>query len=417
MGNGVMTIKGIVSCSVGSASQSPTYDSDGNMLTYNNWNFSWNAENRLIVASNSTTVVTYAYDYQGRMFEKVTDGTQIAFIWDGNRIVREMKTSPTLSVTHSYIWGAEGTPLAMTDSTNTFFYCLDANKNVTELVDSNGSSVAHYEYSPFGVTTLSTGSLAQTNPFRFSSEYTDSTTDFIHYKYRVYVPQLGRWLSCDPIGERGGWNLYGFIDNDGINYFDNLGLKPRIETVKKCEIVIFVGHGPSSSDPKVVKRFSEKSGDATYTNSSGKVKRNPGVLPSEVHTTGKCFATTLIGCHPSALKIVGNEIKGYKRRCDLLPLFSIGKEIEKALKEARKTAEEICKSKTKCCKEVYIKVNMPDAFAKDLKRKANGALNASKGLYCVGLGYWSLRKSQGFSLGVRYSNYFEKIDCKGSSEQ
>ena len=264
-----------ISCSVGSTTQSPVYDNDGNMLSYNNWSFTWNAENRLIVASNSTTVVHYAYDYQGRMFEKVTDGTQTAFVWNGNRIVREMKTSPTLSVTYSYIWGAEGTPLAMTDSINTFFYCLDANKNVTELVDSNGSSVAYYEYSPFGVTTLSIGSLAQTNPFRFSSEYFDSTTDFIHYKYRVYVPQLGRWLSCDPIGERGGWNLYGFIDNDGINYFDNFGLYVILcFAYKEGEIVGF-DKDDSKKTIKIKDVFSGNNLDSNNPNSQHLEDKGP----------------------------------------------------------------------------------------------------------------------------------------------
>ncbi|MCB1097032.1 MAG: hypothetical protein KDN22_15775, partial [Verrucomicrobiae bacterium] len=30
------------------------------------------------------------------------------------------------------------------------------------------------------------------------------------------------WLSRDPIGERGGPNLYGFVGNDGVNWFDVL---------------------------------------------------------------------------------------------------------------------------------------------------------------------------------------------------
>ena len=29
--------------------------------------------------------------------------------------------------------------------------------------------------------------------------------------YRVYDPALGRWLSRDPIAERGGINLYGYV--------------------------------------------------------------------------------------------------------------------------------------------------------------------------------------------------------------
>jgi RHS repeat-associated protein len=59
--------------------------------------------------------------------------------------------------------------------------------------------------------------------FRFSSEYFDSETGLVYYNFRYYSPELGRWLSRDPIGESGGENLYGMLDNDTINYWDWLG--------------------------------------------------------------------------------------------------------------------------------------------------------------------------------------------------
>lgn len=43
------------------------------------------------------------------------------------------------------------------------------------------------------------------------------------YGYRCYDPLTGRWPSRDPIGERGGINLYGFVGNDGVNRLDFLG--------------------------------------------------------------------------------------------------------------------------------------------------------------------------------------------------
>lgn len=45
-----------------------------------------------------------------------------------------------------------------------------------------------------------------------------------YYGYRYYDPVTGRWLSRDPIEEEGGYNLYGFIGNDGVNATDYLGL-------------------------------------------------------------------------------------------------------------------------------------------------------------------------------------------------
>ncbi|MBN2641241.1 MAG: hypothetical protein JXR78_06290 [Victivallales bacterium] len=68
------------------------------------------------------------------------------------------------------------------------------------------------------------GSYAETNPFRFSSEYHDDETALVYYNYRYYNTTLGRWLSRDPIEEQSGYNLYGFIDNDSVNYLDRLGL-------------------------------------------------------------------------------------------------------------------------------------------------------------------------------------------------
>ena len=44
------------------------------------------------------------------------------------------------------------------------------------------------------------------------------------YGFRYYRPETGRWASRDPIEERGGVNLYGFVGNDGVGSFDTIGL-------------------------------------------------------------------------------------------------------------------------------------------------------------------------------------------------
>ena len=50
------------------------------------------------------------------------------------------------------------------------------------------------------------------------------TVGITYYGYRYYDPNVGRFINRDPIEERGGYNLYGFVGNDGINMFDLLGL-------------------------------------------------------------------------------------------------------------------------------------------------------------------------------------------------
>ncbi len=60
--------------------------------------------------------------------------------------------------------------------------------------------------------------------FAFSTKYEDAETGLLYYGYRYYAPEMGRWISRDPIAERGGVNLYGMVSNDSINYVDYYGL-------------------------------------------------------------------------------------------------------------------------------------------------------------------------------------------------
>jgi RHS repeat-associated protein len=59
----------------------------------------------------------------------------------------------------------------------------------------------------------------------YHGEFLDGESGMYDYGYRFYHPALGRWASRDPIGERGGLNLYGFVGNDGIRERDMIGLK------------------------------------------------------------------------------------------------------------------------------------------------------------------------------------------------
>jgi hypothetical protein len=51
----------------------------------------------------------------------------------------------------------------------------------------------------------------------------DGETGLVYYGMRYYLPQLGRFISRDPIEELGGVNLYAFCGNDAINGVDYLG--------------------------------------------------------------------------------------------------------------------------------------------------------------------------------------------------
>ena len=235
-----------------SAILNPLHDADGNMtsgpLPANvnaNSTLVWDGENRLIQATVGTTgsVVRYSYDSQSRRIAETVGTTTKLTVYDGwNPIAEYAIQNSTFTIQNSYLWGIDlsGTlqgaggvgGLLMTSLitnnsiTSNYFPTYDGNGNVSEYLNESGEVSAHYEYDPFGKTTVATGPKANDFAHRFSTKPLDATTGLYYYGYRFYDPETGRWPSRDPIEERGGINLYGFVGNDGVNWLDILGMAP-----------------------------------------------------------------------------------------------------------------------------------------------------------------------------------------------
>ena len=61
-------------------------------------------------------------------------------------------------------------------------------------------------------------------PFGFQGGLYDPDTGLVEFGCRWYDAETGRWISKDPIGLEGGWNVYAFCDNDPVNRTDPTGL-------------------------------------------------------------------------------------------------------------------------------------------------------------------------------------------------
>jgi len=70
---------------------------------------------------------------------------------------------------------------------------------------------------------------------------TKSASGVRYYGQRYYNPSTGRWLSRDPLKERGGVNLYNFCGNNPVNSFDVNGLLCSHVNVKLLRGTFYVG--------------------------------------------------------------------------------------------------------------------------------------------------------------------------------
>ncbi len=123
-------------------------------------------------------------------------------------------------------------PCQSVAKTSPRLYAHDGNKNVSEAVAAASGTnatvevVAHYDYAAFGAVIAQKGDYAETNPWRFSSEYEDVDLGLDYYNYRHYDPMMGRWLSFDIIDEL---LLYLFCFNNPIVAVDIVGLQVSIQ--------------------------------------------------------------------------------------------------------------------------------------------------------------------------------------------
>ncbi|MSR13724.1 MAG: RHS repeat-associated core domain-containing protein [Gammaproteobacteria bacterium] len=172
------------------------------------------------------------------------DGTRIDYLVDGSGMRIGKKINATLQ--QGLLYQSSLRPVAELDGAGTivsrFVYATQVNvpdymiregvtyRIVTDHLGSprmivnttDGSVVQRLDYDEFGNVLIDTNPGFQ--PFGFAGGLYDGHTKLLHFGARDYDPKTGRWTARDPSGfESGATNLYGYANNDPVNYRDHDG--------------------------------------------------------------------------------------------------------------------------------------------------------------------------------------------------
>ncbi|MGG7651802.1 RHS repeat domain-containing protein, partial [Pseudomonas sp. ES4] len=190
--------------------------------------YRYDGQHRLVgVTTADGRSASYRYDAFGRRISKTVDGKTTEFFWQGDHLIAESSREHY----RSYVY-EPGTfrPLAMLDGKGPdqacpFYYQLDHLGTPQELTDYSGDIVWSATYNAYGqLTRLVFGGGEQLEqPLRFQGQYFDAESGLHYNRHRYYDPEVGRYLTPDPIKLAGGLNQYQYTRNP-TGWVDPLGL-------------------------------------------------------------------------------------------------------------------------------------------------------------------------------------------------
>ncbi len=262
----------------GYASETPTYDLAGN-LTYDGvQQYTYDAWNRLITIAHAyrdssgtlqhgQTFDAMRYDAKGRRLSKAVSNTgqwdcTYNYYYDHDRMIEERNGSNQVMKQH--VWGltyideliqvaANSNPTTGNACSNLFWASQDANFNVLGLVNSSGSLVERYEYTPYGQRKVLfaagnsySGNTSSYDPTCYAIAYAsprftsnmpcfglceighqglmhDEESELVCDRARHLQTTLARFLQRDPAKHRNGDNLYQTEGSNPIERMDPTG--------------------------------------------------------------------------------------------------------------------------------------------------------------------------------------------------
>ena len=228
-----------------------THDSEGNLLGDGTSTFEWDLRNRLTAIVTGTHRTEFTYDGSDRRVRVVekdsgTTTSDLRYVFNGLALLEERAADNSTVLRRFYAGGH----VDIADSGKRYTYTTDHLGSVREVMLLDGSSgdpttatlTARYDYDLWGKrTVLDGGTAAETLVLHgFTGHVYHKWSGLWLAPYRAYSSGLERWTSRDPIGEKGGLNLYVYVLNRPIVSIDPFGLH---ELFVGGEVEAVAGHG------------------------------------------------------------------------------------------------------------------------------------------------------------------------------
>ncbi len=189
---------------------------------------------RVELADDGSRTWRAAYDAIGRRLWTECAGQRREFFWDGDRLAAEIDPAGHLRI---YLYAGHDTlvPLAFIDYANVdapltsgrlhHVFCDGAGMPLH--IEDDRMEIVWWASNadPWGQLAIHEGARVEYN-LRWPGHYFDPELGLHYNRHRHYDPVLGRYLTPDPIGYRGGEvNLYAYCSNPLV-HVDVLGLHP-----------------------------------------------------------------------------------------------------------------------------------------------------------------------------------------------
>ena len=238
--------------------QTSDVPSSGNPVTYYNgkdYTFTWTKGRQLASATVDGKQVSYAYDMAGVRSSKQVGDTAYTYTTLSGKVMRQQWDGKTLE----FVYDDGNQPFAMIykhgSETELYYYLVNAQGDVSAILDSGGKIAASYDYDAWGNCTVydsSDAAIGDLNPLRYRGYYYDAETGFYYVSSRYYDPEVGRWINADDAiagvgGDIRGYNLFAYCMNDPVNMSDHTGHWPQwiknaasavVNAVKKAVTVV-----------------------------------------------------------------------------------------------------------------------------------------------------------------------------------